>query len=259
VAKLPAFQFYPGDWLKNADLARCSKGAKGMWIDMLAIAFDCEERGVFISRGVPWTDQEIAESISGDCALNLLLLKELIDKGVARRDSRGALYSPRMVRDELVRKAHSEAGKQGGRGNAKANQKQNESKTKAKRKQTPEDEDEEEDSNSKGGAGGIQPEDVYLAYPKHVGKGSALKAIRRALESRSAEFLLERVTAYAAAVSRWPKERRQYIPMPATWFNAERYEDDQREWEAPAQEAKPGYAQEGSDEWIQQQLKGWKP
>ena len=31
--KLPAFQFYPGDWRKDPNLCRCSHAAKGVWID----------------------------------------------------------------------------------------------------------------------------------------------------------------------------------------------------------------------------------
>ena len=34
--KLPAFQFYPGDWRKDPNLCRCSHAAKGVWIDMIS-------------------------------------------------------------------------------------------------------------------------------------------------------------------------------------------------------------------------------
>lgn len=74
-------------------------------------------------------------------------------------------------------------------------------------------------------------EEIYFAYPKHVGKKAALKAISKALEQIDAQQLLERTKTYAAAVSTWPKERLQFRPDPATWFNAGHYEDDPSEWQ----------------------------
>ena len=114
MSKLPGFMFYPGDWVKDADLSRCSKAAKGMWIDMLCKAFECEERGVFISAGQPWLNHEIAAAVGGDVAANLMLLDELLVKGVSRIDKRGAIFCLRMVRDEQKRQLCSEAGKKGG-------------------------------------------------------------------------------------------------------------------------------------------------
>lgn len=35
--KRPAFQFYPGDWLRSTDLRSCSVGARGLWIDMICL------------------------------------------------------------------------------------------------------------------------------------------------------------------------------------------------------------------------------
>lgn len=100
--------------MKDADLSRCSKAAKGMWIDMLCKAFECKERGVFISAGQPWLNHEIAAAVGGDVAANLMLLDELLVKGVARIDKRGAIFCLRMVRDEQKRQLCSEAGKKGG-------------------------------------------------------------------------------------------------------------------------------------------------
>jgi hypothetical protein len=35
VAKLPAFQFYPGDWLKDPSLSMCAPATRGIWIDLM--------------------------------------------------------------------------------------------------------------------------------------------------------------------------------------------------------------------------------
>lgn len=118
MAKLPSFQFYPGDWQKDPDLRRCSHAAKGVWIDMLCLMFEADERGVLATNGVAWSDEEIACAVGGDAATTIGAIQELTFKGVAKRRSNGALYSKRMVADENKRRMCSEAGKRGG-GNPK--------------------------------------------------------------------------------------------------------------------------------------------
>ena len=103
MAKLPAIQLYTGDWLKDPNLRRCSKAAKGVWIDMLCLMSECEDRGVLASGGVPWDQNEIAGAIGGDQAENLACIAELLAKGVASLTKLGAITNRRMVRDEKVR------------------------------------------------------------------------------------------------------------------------------------------------------------
>src|SRR5215472_12452672 len=109
MGKLPGFTFYPGDWQKDPSLRRCCKAAKGVWMDMLCLLFECPSRGVFVDAGGrPWGDEEIAAAIGGDMASNLECIRELLAKGVAQRDARGAIFSRRMVRDEQERQAAKE-------------------------------------------------------------------------------------------------------------------------------------------------------
>lgn len=100
MSKLPAFQFYPGDWRKDPNLSRCSKAAKGVWIDAMCLMFECEDRGVFATGGSPWTREEIAAAIGGDMTENLACLDELLRKGVAVLTKLGAISNRRMVKDE---------------------------------------------------------------------------------------------------------------------------------------------------------------
>jgi hypothetical protein len=103
-AKLPSFQFYPGDWQKDPDLRRCCHAAKGVWVDMLCLMFECEQRGVLATSGTAWTDDEIVRAVGGDHDVTLACLRELVEKRVAHRDDRGAVYSRRLVRDEDSRR-----------------------------------------------------------------------------------------------------------------------------------------------------------
>ena len=72
-------------------------------------------------------------------------------------------------------------------------------------------------------------EQIYHYYPRLVGKLAALRAIEKALKDKSAEYLTHAVREYAAA-TKAAKTPRKYIPHPATWFNAGRYDDDRDEW-----------------------------
>ncbi len=112
--KLPAFQFYPGDWMKDPNLRRCSHAAKGVWVDMLCLMWESEERGVLVTAGRAWTDEEVCWAVGGDSAVALAGLAELTLKGVVNRRSDGAIYSKRMVRDEHKRTLCRDAGKRGG-------------------------------------------------------------------------------------------------------------------------------------------------
>ena len=79
-------------------------------------------------------------------------------------------------------------------------------------------------------------EAIYQAYPKHVGKKAALKAIEKALEHIGYSELLAAVTEYDAAVA---GSDSQFIPHPATWFNHRRWEDDRSEWKREGRNGKP--------------------
>ena len=73
--------------------------------------------------------------------------------------------------------------------------------------------------------------EIYKAYPRHDGSGAAKKSIAKALNSiandgRTPEWLLTRVQGYAKSRE---GEDRKFTPMPATWFNQERYFDDPME------------------------------
>lgn len=76
-----------------------------------------------------------------------------------------------------------------------------------------------------------QLEDIYWAYPRHIGKVEALKAIKKALQYKTYEVLMERTKLYRASSDGNPSgPRAQFIPHPATWFNQGRYDDDPTEW-----------------------------
>jgi hypothetical protein len=66
-------------------------------------------------------------------------------------------------------------------------------------------------------------EAIYAAYPRHIAKPTAIKAILKALAKRPT--LLADVTAYAERC-RGNGQEPQFIPHPATWMNQERWGDE---------------------------------
>lgn len=74
-------------------------------------------------------------------------------------------------------------------------------------------------------------EDIYRAYPRHVGKVAALAAINKAIgrigRADAATWLLSTVQAFAKSNK---GQSGQFCPHPATWMNQGRYDDDQAEW-----------------------------
>lgn len=124
----PSFQFYPGDWQKNANLRRCSPAARGVWMDILCLLHDSEtEYGV-----LRWPLKDIANAASAP----MPLVRELVEKGVLKGGDKNAepyvyrpkhggkvgdpvilvaplngpvWYSSRFVRDEYVRQRRGES------------------------------------------------------------------------------------------------------------------------------------------------------
>lgn len=112
--KLPAFQFYPGDWRKDENLSRCSLAAKGALIEILCLAFQCEKKGKLMTDGKPWSMDDICMAIGGDFQCTKSAVEELLTKNVLKKDKKGCIFSARMVRDEDERNKRKMHGSMGG-------------------------------------------------------------------------------------------------------------------------------------------------
>jgi hypothetical protein len=76
-------------------------------------------------------------------------------------------------------------------------------------------------------------EEIYLAYPRKVGKNDAINAIEKALKSHSFDELLRATSAFALSPA---GQNGKFTPHPATFFNQARYLDDPKEWEKTGEE-----------------------
>jgi hypothetical protein len=112
--KRPAFQFYPGDWRRDAGLRACSIAARGLWIELMCVMHDGAPYGHLSVNGVPLTDDQAALAIGVLVGDYRAALAELERFGVARRTADGVLFSNRMVKDHEIRVMRAEVGRKGG-------------------------------------------------------------------------------------------------------------------------------------------------
>ena len=113
--KLPAFQFYPGDWRKDSGVQSLDYEARGVWFEILCLMHESTPRGVLTLNNKAMPESALARLLGLDENLLKQILTKLTEHGVASVEpTTGALMSRRMVRDEKLRQTRAECGKQGG-------------------------------------------------------------------------------------------------------------------------------------------------
>ena len=134
MGKQPSFQFYPGDWKKDAGVQSLSFEERGVWFEMMLLMFESAERGKLVfGSGNPMPEDAVARSLGLDRQRYVQILRKLLDYGVASKDEKtGIIYCRRMVRDAELSKKRAECGKLGGNPNLLN---QNSSKREAKSNQ----------------------------------------------------------------------------------------------------------------------------
>ena len=113
--KLPAIQFYPADWRKDPAVQALNFHDRGVWFEILCLMHESSERGVLLLNGIPMPEDALARMLGLDKQILTTTLTTLLTYGAAkRRDTDGAIYSSRMVKDEKIIQIRREAGKKGG-------------------------------------------------------------------------------------------------------------------------------------------------
>lgn len=109
MTKTPAFQFYPGDWMKDPALRSVSLEARGLWMDMLCLMHESTRRGYLQhSTGKPMSHEQIARMSGCSPEVCARLLEELEETGVFSREDDGTIYSRRMAREAIEKDANAE-------------------------------------------------------------------------------------------------------------------------------------------------------
>ena len=251
MGKRPAYLHYAKDWLTDTNLSLCSKAAKGVWQDVLDVMFlNCVCGVACYADGTAWTDEELARVIGGDITENVTRIRELLDKGVAHRNQRDAIYSRRMVADEKERQSNVDRQQRHRNASVTANVTGDVTQTSG-------------DGTAKavdvdvGSKKNLDAEEIYGIYPRKIGRREALRAITNAIYrlKNGSEgppgilqsfddvrlYLIQRTRLFADSSA---GQAGVYTPHPATWFNASRYLDDESEWSKHGNGSQPSKARQ---------------
>lgn len=245
MGKQPSFQFYPGDWKRDAGVQSLSFEERGVWFEMMLLMFESAERGKLVfGSGTPMPEDAVARSLGLDRQRYVQILRKLLDYGVASKDEKtGIIFCRRMVRDAELSKKRAECGKLGGNPNLlNQNSSKREAKPNQNGKQNPtpsssssislKKEKIKKEKNLEDAA-----ERIWQAYPKKDGKLEGIKAILKRLhEGLSEDYLLARVKAYCVCCKGKDKS---YVKNAQGWFNQARYLDASLDNPAPPPESQP--------------------
>lgn len=223
MSKLPAIQFYPGDWRKDPGVQALSFHDRGVWFEIILLMHESDERGKLLLNGKPMPESALARLLGLDNQNLTTTLTTLLEFGVASRcEETGAIVCRRMLRDENLRNIRKEAGKKGGNP-VLVKQK---ATTVVKQKRTPSSSTSLKMSDCdlpQSQAG--QFERFWSVYPLKKAKGNAKKAWLKATSKTDAETIIKGAEAYA-------EEKRgtepRFIKHPATWLNAESWLDGEQ-------------------------------
>lgn len=113
--KLPALQFYPGDWRKDPGVQSLTYEERGIWIEILFLMHESDSRGTLTLNGHPISDERLAILLKLDKQKITTVITTLLELGVASLCPKtGALMNRRMVRDEEIISKRRESGRKGG-------------------------------------------------------------------------------------------------------------------------------------------------
>jgi len=217
--KSPSFQFYPQDWLSSPRVMLMKPDERGAYIQLL-----CYD---WTNDGIPNDDEELA-ILSGFNG-SLTKVKGCFNKHPTKDNylTNERLLSEREKQRKWREKC-SKAGKASALSRSKP-KKKNGSSTKVARvvEQKGNTSTSSSISNNKKNKQkkcvNANAEMIYHFYPRKVGKGTAIKAIIKAMQSISYEELLQKVREFATTqLGKDP----QYIPHCSTWMNGQRWLDE---------------------------------
>ena len=242
MSKQPWLKFDAEAWLSDPHLRMCSPAAQGLLINLMAIAHGANPYGYLVNGTLAINDQNIGKIMAWNRQTVGKAWAELVLHGRTVEAECGLWYIPRMVKDHAESAKHSANGAKGGNPSligvnpplkAPLKAEKRERREEKKREDTPKPKKKMTDKQ--------KAERIYEEYPKKVGRGKAVASIVKALKNGAdPNIVINAVIAYDRATKSWPAEDRQYIPNPATWFNQERWTDDQSEWTKGTKQAANG-------------------
>jgi uncharacterized protein YdaU (DUF1376 family) len=247
LAKPPAFQFYPKDWLSDDRVQSMTPAQRGAYIDLL-----CHN---WLNGSLPIDPHDLAHLARVDYFNFTRMWKKSLRECFVQATRAGRLTNPRLEREREKQRFYAElraaAGKRGGRPQSKpkANGKQTESKPQSKteaKKRPPSSSssadrilivppemvpkegvvqtDPRSPHNALAGDGRFAR--FWASYPNKKGKDDAKKAWDKRHPSETLTDLIVAAVEQQKTWPEWTKEGGRFIPHPATWLNRGSWEDE---------------------------------
>ena len=84
--KLPAIQFYPGDWRKDPGVQSLTYEERGIWLEILFMMHESERPGLLLLGGAPYPIERLARALRLDNLVMSKVISELVTLNVASID-----------------------------------------------------------------------------------------------------------------------------------------------------------------------------
>jgi hypothetical protein len=221
VSKRSSYIWYPKDYISDP-VYNCSLAAQGLWRAMIDMMFLSEPQGYLEKNGKPLPDETIAQYCRCKTVEDYrALLAELRTVGIPTRDTRGVIYSKRLLEVLEEREGWMQR---------KRRQRANESEPQSPNNHPP---------------AGFDA--FYSAYPNKPGPAAARKCWTK-IKADEVPAIMVSVERHKATEA-WQKENGKYIPLPSTFLN-------QRRWEAEIK-ANAETDDEDPHRWDHLEFKGW--
>ena len=101
MAKVPAFQFYPADWMRDTQLQMASASSRGIWINLLCAMWWAPTRGKL--TGTVEDLKKLANCTAEEMLAFLEEVKRYVFANVTERHTRITVMNRRMTREEKSR------------------------------------------------------------------------------------------------------------------------------------------------------------
>lgn len=236
--KLPFFQFYPLDWIRDT---RClPPEIRGVWIDILAIAWNEPKRGIY-NRDQESLVRELGIKTE-QVGMILDALKLVADVNLTEHNGRITVVSRRMVREEKEREINRKRQHRFRHNGEITDVKRQCHKEKSEVRSQKSDVNTPPIAPQRGAASKVREwfEKTWWAYPqeRRVGKKAALKSYNRIVKCHEDALWVGRALDNYL---RSQTVKDGFIKNASTFFaNVEDYADERRNSTGPASEVAPG-------------------
>ena len=168
-------------------------------------------------------NQPDIDSLSDLAAIAFELIKPNLDAGRKKAES-GKLGGTKKQSESTFEANGSKTEAKRKQNEASEKQEQTESKKENKKEKEEENKIEIENKKKSYDADGFAA--FWAAYPKKAGKADALKAWNKLAPDVVLQEQMGKALEVQKQSQQWRKDGGQYIPMPATWLNGRRWEDE---------------------------------